>query len=264
MRVLLLLVAVLAGCRAHFDALDDASFDQDTALVPTCTGHDEDGDGFPDGCDVCPTVRDGAQRDGDGDGVGDACDPRPTIDGDYIQLLDVHTGPSTTYYLLDSSYSYEGDALRLGSTSSYGAAYATLPAVPTRLEVRMRVLDTSLVEHAWFGVWYDASTSLADKVFANGNQSEGSNADFHLKEINGGTDRFSDFLAEPGQFVDGSLYTLIVETNLVTGGDDRMMVIDSRARVVNLAVSIAPTPTVFLEVQRAMVDFEFFVAYAIR
>ncbi|MCB9689963.1 MAG: thrombospondin type 3 repeat-containing protein, partial [Alphaproteobacteria bacterium] len=35
---------------------------------------DNDGDGVPLACDVCPTTSDPLQLDGDGDGVGDACD----------------------------------------------------------------------------------------------------------------------------------------------------------------------------------------------
>src|SRR5690606_8903456 len=50
----------------------------DDAPDAGCTdGPDEDADGRPDACDVCPgDVDDGA--DSDGDGVGDACDPNPT------------------------------------------------------------------------------------------------------------------------------------------------------------------------------------------
>ncbi len=53
---------------------------------------DADGDGVPDGDDLCPAVFDparpvdeGSQRDADGDGKGDACDPTPVgtdLDGD--------------------------------------------------------------------------------------------------------------------------------------------------------------------------------------
>jgi hypothetical protein len=256
---------VLTGCRAHFDALEDANLDRDSGLLPSCTGHDEDGDGFPDGCDVCPTVRDGTQRDDDGDGVGDACDPRPTIAGDYIQVLDVHTAPSTTYYLIDATYSYEGDALRLGNVTSYGAAYMDLPAVPSRLEARMRVLDASTTEHAWFGFWYHCNDPITNQVFANGNQPMGGTGSFHLKEMIDTAERFSNVLYEPGRFVAGTTYTLIVETNLVTGGDDRLTVIDDDGvRVASLRLTVAPELTAFLEVNRAMVDFDFFIAYAIR
>ncbi|HUS27072.1 MAG TPA: hypothetical protein VMZ53_01135, partial [Kofleriaceae bacterium] len=102
-----LILVVLAACRFGFEArtgeLDDADTDVttgDIGPVPTCAGHDEDGDHFPDACDSCPTVPNGAQVDGDGDGVGDACDPRPATGGDYIQLFDAHTSSTSgTYYV---------------------------------------------------------------------------------------------------------------------------------------------------------------------
>lgn len=66
-----LIAVLLAGCgRIAFEAADVP----DGACVD---GHDEDSDGVPDGCDVCPQVADAEQADGDGDGVGDACDPGP-------------------------------------------------------------------------------------------------------------------------------------------------------------------------------------------
>jgi hypothetical protein len=46
------LVVVLAGCgRLDFD---DYVASRDGATRPTCTGHDEDGDGYGDACDDCP------------------------------------------------------------------------------------------------------------------------------------------------------------------------------------------------------------------
>ena len=52
----------------------DASGDHDAV---SCPGHDEDGDGRGDACDVCPGDADNGQ-DSDNDGVGDVCDPSPT------------------------------------------------------------------------------------------------------------------------------------------------------------------------------------------
>jgi hypothetical protein len=62
-----------------------ASFDVDFRLV--CSSPDpldSDGDGFVDGCDVCPLVSNPDQLDSDYDGRGDACDDPEVI----TQILD--------------------------------------------------------------------------------------------------------------------------------------------------------------------------------
>lgn len=48
--------------------------DSDCATDPACADPDRDGDGVPDGEDLCPEVPDPGQQDVDADGVGDACD----------------------------------------------------------------------------------------------------------------------------------------------------------------------------------------------
>ncbi len=64
-----------------FDSRPDATADAldavDAVDAPACNGSgpDDDGDGRPDTCDVCPHIPDPSQLDSDGDGVGDACDP---------------------------------------------------------------------------------------------------------------------------------------------------------------------------------------------
>lgn len=71
-------LVALAGCDAVFGLGAPAVPGDGVALVcwdPAQQTADEDGDGLPDGCDVCPGVVDPAQGDRDGDGVGDACDP---------------------------------------------------------------------------------------------------------------------------------------------------------------------------------------------
>ena len=65
-------------------APDDAGADArdagpDAAPAPDGPPGDRDGDGVPDGDDLCPDVRDPDQRDHDGDRIGDACDNCPGI-----------------------------------------------------------------------------------------------------------------------------------------------------------------------------------------
>ncbi len=70
-----LVACVLAGC---------GRVDFDPRAPCTPVGHDEDGDGIDDACDVCPFVADPAQLDSDGDGVGDACDPFPGVPSEHL------------------------------------------------------------------------------------------------------------------------------------------------------------------------------------
>jgi hypothetical protein len=71
--------------------------------VPT-TQHDEDSDGIPDDCDVCPHIADPGQADSDGDRVGDACDPEPTNPRQQIVLFD-------PFVTLDASWTNTGATL---------------------------------------------------------------------------------------------------------------------------------------------------------
>lgn len=91
------------------------------ARTSTCTGHDEDGDGVPDPCDVCPHVPDADQADGDGDGVGDACDPRPSDPTESIAFFDpfIADTPSWAYY--SAPHAYVGDSLAVDSRTTYFA-----------------------------------------------------------------------------------------------------------------------------------------------
>lgn len=87
-------LALLAGCNYAFGIptsdhpLDAAPPMIDAPAVDAgpCGTHDEDVDGFADGCDLCPMFAD--MTDTDGDGIGDLCDPAPADPSDHLVLFD--------------------------------------------------------------------------------------------------------------------------------------------------------------------------------
>ncbi len=72
-------VLCLLGCNQIFGLkptrVIDAAPPPDVPDAPRCAGQDEDGDGYPDLCDNCPSVPNPDQANSDGDDLGDACDP---------------------------------------------------------------------------------------------------------------------------------------------------------------------------------------------
>src|SRR5438128_1554131 len=86
---------------------------------PKCTGHDEDGDGVGDACDVCPHVPDPQQLDSDGDGVGDACDPEPMNPRQQIVFFDPFTELSSGWKQAVGTEHVANDQLVMDATTSY-------------------------------------------------------------------------------------------------------------------------------------------------
>ncbi|HUS30893.1 MAG TPA: thrombospondin type 3 repeat-containing protein, partial [Kofleriaceae bacterium] len=95
MRCLAAVWLIASACgRLSFDASSDGSITGDRPIdARPCTpvGHDEDGDGIDDACDVCPHIADAAQLDSDGDSVGDVCDPEPTVGRQQLVMFDPFT-----------------------------------------------------------------------------------------------------------------------------------------------------------------------------
>jgi hypothetical protein len=116
-----------AGCgRVAFGTIADSQRDA-SCVAPV--GHDEDGDGVDDACDVCPHVPDPAQLDSDGDGVGDACDPAPNDPSQFWVLFDPFTQPLPAW-AYDAGTQVTNDALHLPAlTATIGAHLVDAPAV---------------------------------------------------------------------------------------------------------------------------------------
>ncbi len=138
-----LALLVLAGCgRLQFD--DGPSFDargsaaDDASDATPCVedGHDEDGDGFDDACDVCPQVAD-AQIDVDNDGIGDACDLAVTAQ---IRLLFDPFTQMTTNWAYQGGDFNSPDVYRINSTTGAGAVLVATPGRDT-YEVRGNMID---------------------------------------------------------------------------------------------------------------------------
>jgi hypothetical protein len=264
------LVLVLVGCgRVGFvgsEPTDGAGIDQ---RVPDCIGHDEDGDLFPDACDVCPTVPDPAQQDSDGDGVGDLCDPRPAQPGDYIMRFESHAVPAEAQYVsLGNVTEWRDGVLRLGTLVAPGSAPYRLPASPSRVAVAMRVVNASTTAIHWFGVWYNGALGGDPTVFANGahDPAQGNVPVFTLKEQSMGGERFCPFVPGPTRFSPGDRYELVVDTALALGGDTDRLVVSSQdgTWTCSLQLQIGRHERGYLESFRATIDFEYFIAYAIR
>ena len=112
-----------AACgRLQFTELPGAA----AADAPGCApiGHDEDGDGVDDACDVCPHRPDPDQADRDGDGVGDACDPAPDVARQRLVVFDPFTTLAAPWGREAGGADIEsnGDALVLAPAAGEGRA----------------------------------------------------------------------------------------------------------------------------------------------
>lgn len=115
--------------RIDFDVQASAIGDGGDGASLCATGHDEDGDGIVDACDVCPHIADPAQADGDGDHVGDACDPDPIMPAERIAFFDPFTQPRSEWMFVGPSVSYDGESLVIpGSSTALDAFIDIAPA----------------------------------------------------------------------------------------------------------------------------------------
>ena len=159
-------VLLLAACRISFDARSDGAVDDgptddsngDVAAVcrDVPTGHDEDGDGVDDGCDVCPHVADQNQLDSDGDRVGEACDPEPMQPRQQIVLFDPFNGTRdagwTETIFGPGTVSIANDQLLLTPGPNAVALHRPYTAAMDHFTVRAAVPTASLTTNL-FGIF---------------------------------------------------------------------------------------------------------------
>ncbi len=108
-------VVLLSACgRFGFEQRAEPS-DADMADASPCApvGHDEDGDGLDDACDLCPHVADGAQQDRDGDRVGDVCDPNPDAIGDRIAYFNSMQALRPEWSFAGPTPTFDGEAMTI-------------------------------------------------------------------------------------------------------------------------------------------------------
>ncbi len=109
----------------------------------TCSGVDEDSDGRPNACDLCPADYDPIPTDSDGDGLPDACDPDPSRPGNrqvYFDPFDVDDGHwSGTFQVMGSYLEIQTQAANNPLVSTNG-----LDALPANVRVQAFILAPTL------------------------------------------------------------------------------------------------------------------------
>lgn len=124
----LCLVLTLGGCNRIFDLQKTVLATPDASVCwdPTQVGHDEDGDGIVDGCDLCPNISDPAQVDEDHDGVGDACDIHLGDPRDHLVFFDAFAADQLDArwhaFGAGSSWQIGGDQVRQSTDNTTGGS----------------------------------------------------------------------------------------------------------------------------------------------
>ena len=257
------LVLTLVGCgRLGFGTEHDGGGPREGLVM--CGGHDEDGDGFGDACDVCPTDPDPDQADRDGDGVGDACDPHPDAPGDKLVLFNPHVDMTTdTYYEYDGVTSYPGnDTLQLGQAiTDFGQAHYAMPANATRLETGFTVIDLDPSVTSYSGVWYASavkSGSLTDAVFATLYQDPGGPYTFVIEEEMPTSNRYSPMIDHPDALIGAHFHFVIT-----TGDDSDVLTVDGPGGPdqMNLSIEIARGLYGMLEARSMILQIDYLAVW---
>jgi hypothetical protein len=152
------IVAVaIAGCGRYGFAPGDADAGGDTgpmadAFVCHPIGHDEDGDGVDDACDVCPHLADD-QTDSDGDRIGDACDPEPANPRQHLVLFATMRPGDQPLATGGQTWTQNADSIRFDGTGYGGLRYT--------MNVQNTVFAMGFDIHAAIGTGVQHQISLA-------------------------------------------------------------------------------------------------------
>lgn len=250
---------MLVGCgRLGFTEHDTDAAAPTADAKPTCAGHDEDGDGYGDACDDCPTDPDSDQADRDGDGVGDICDPFPDQPGDRLAKFEPHIA-SGNYDMYNNTHSYPGnDELRLGDVAGFGQAHFAMPATATRIAIAFTIIDRSTTVTNYGGVWYGQQcndNTCRAELFASVARDPTGPSFLDLKEQDDPSgDRYSTDLHDPRDEV-GLHYRFVVLTAAATAGDDAFTI--DGLGTTQLTVQIARGAYGFLEARNMIIDFDY-------
>lgn len=184
-------VLALAGCDHVFglDLPGDAATASPVCWEPALIDHDEDGDAWMDGCDVCPATPDGGQEDRDGDGVGDACDPNPGDPRDRLVFFDSFEtmDPRWSAYGTGGEWSFAAGEVRQTTDHGTGILIYDREFANATAEVVMRGQQTDPDNASGSNVWIRVQT------YSDGTYPRAFSCGVYLK----GTDivlNFDDFL----------------------------------------------------------------------
>jgi hypothetical protein len=276
---------VAVGCGSVPPVAPDATVDAQAGIDAfKCPGHDEDGDGWNDDCDNCPTIANPDQRN-DGelvasqlvDALGDVCDPRPALSGDRIAFVEYFNNGIPSIF--DTQYSgvvAVDDAVRLGGASSSG--FANLDggvAGFTRAEFAFRVDSASATEEQWAGlnIFQQTPIDFAPGIFASGPWTAPGPLTFFLRErvMAPGMPKVSTggnlSPAHTSPYVAGEQFQITVDTEGVLGYRAIKMV-TTRPGDSNKAISELQEPRLpassymMLQTHNVGADFQYIIIYA--
>lgn len=157
------------GCgRIGFTARGDGGTGGNACTI--AIGHDEDGDGIDDACDVCPHLVDPDQLDSDGDGIGDVCDPEPMNGRQHLVLFaTMRPGdqPLTTK-VSGGAWTQEADAIAYDG-GGFGGLILPIVLGSTALEfgIDIDAVTNGNVQHQLAGYAIDLSATTYDIVEIN-------------------------------------------------------------------------------------------------